>query len=276
LNINLFNNILFSNTAVDADGGNDLLVSFDPASAVQLFNNDFSQACFGASAPFNCDPATVAGLSQGNNIDADPIFVDAAAENFQLSAGSPAINTGDLNAPGLPALDLAGNPRVVNGQVDMGAFEAQPALSVDPASLDFGTVTVGEESRLTLTLSNTGTVALTVNGFQLSDSVNYSVDPTGGPNPCGPAPFTIEVGESCTVEVVFSPEDEDTLDATLTIDSDNPEDVIVTLTGFGEASGGGDLRGGGCSLGAASMGRGLIFGLLVPISAIALFFRRRR
>lgn len=271
--INLFNNIVFSNTAA-TDSGADLLVSFDPvATAVQLFNNDFSQACFGLAAPFNCDPATVVGVTQGNNIDADPLFVDAASGNFQLSAGSPAIDSGDLNAPGLPAQDLAGNPRVVGGQVDMGAFEAQPVLVAAPAALDFGTVNVGEEGRLVLTLSNTGTGDLTVSGFTLSDGANYSVDPNGGGDPCGPTPFTIVAGGSCTIEVVFTPSSEGDFDSILEIDSDALGEVSVALSGIGQA--GAIISGGGCSLGAASLGSGLFLGLLVPLSTAILLFRRR-
>ncbi len=274
--INLFNNIVFANTAA-TDSGADILVSFDSvATTVQLFNNDFSQACFGLSAPFNCDPATVAGLTQGNNIDADPLFVDAVGDDFQLGANSPAIDSGDLNAPGLPAQDFAGNPRVVGGQVDMGAFEAQAVLEVAPAALDFGTVDVGEEGRLVLTLSNTGTGGLVVNGFTLSDGVNYSIDPNGGGDPCGPIPFTIEAGGSCTVEIVFTPSSEGDFDSILGINSDALDEVSVALNGIGQAGGGAIISGGGCSLGAVSMGSGFYLGLLVPLSTFVLLFRRRR
>jgi len=273
-NFNIFNNILFSNTTAAADSGSDLLVSFGPASAVQLFNNDFAQTCFGASPPYNCDPTTVAGVSQGNNIDKDPLFVDSAGGNFQLSAGSPAIDTGDLNAPGLPTLDLAGNPRVANGQVDMGAYEAQPAFSVSPTMLDFGSLTVGKESSQVLTLSNTGAAGFTVSGFSLSDSAHYSIDPQGGPTPCGPAPFTVEPGKSCTVGVVFSASSPGSFASTLTVESDGLPGVIVTLSGIG--IGGGKIQGGGCSLGAVSMEGNLFLTLWIPLSALALCFRRKR
>ncbi|MGH2271881.1 chitobiase/beta-hexosaminidase C-terminal domain-containing protein [Anaerohalosphaeraceae bacterium U12dextr] len=64
------------------------------------------------------------------NIDADPLFVDAANGNFRLQPGSPCIDAG-INAA-IPAgviADLAGTPRIVDGNcdgnaiVDMGAYE---------------------------------------------------------------------------------------------------------------------------------------------------------
>ena len=65
-----------------------------------------------------------------NNINADPLFVNAAGGDLRLSSSSsPSVDTGDNSAAGLPATDLAGNPRVSDGNkdhiavVDMGAYE---------------------------------------------------------------------------------------------------------------------------------------------------------
>jgi hypothetical protein len=62
------------------------------------------------------------------NIDADPCFVDEANEDYHLLPVSPCIDAGDPNHPYDPSeTDLDGNPRVIGGRIDMGAYEySQP------------------------------------------------------------------------------------------------------------------------------------------------------
>ena len=65
------------------------------------------------------------GLDDGNNLDADPLFVDLALGDLQLGLGSPAIDAGDSTVfGGLPAYDLGGNLRIIGANVDMGAYES--------------------------------------------------------------------------------------------------------------------------------------------------------
>jgi len=68
------------------------------------------------------------------NIDADPMFVDTLNNNYQLLQGSPCIDAGNPDTTGLnlPPYDLAGNPRVFNDTIDMGAYEWQGNGAVDP------------------------------------------------------------------------------------------------------------------------------------------------
>jgi len=69
-------------------------------------------------------PATGVG-----NITNAPLFVDQANGNLRLQSNSPCINSGD-NAYVVGSTDLDGNPRIVGGTVDMGAYEYQTPTSI--------------------------------------------------------------------------------------------------------------------------------------------------
>jgi hypothetical protein len=63
----------------------------------------------------------------GSNIDSNPLFIDATSGNLRLASGSPAVDVGDDTAvPTGVSTDLRGNPRILGGAVDMGAYEQDP------------------------------------------------------------------------------------------------------------------------------------------------------
>ena len=67
------------------------------------------------------------------NIDTDPLFYGGWEYPYNLSDNSPCIDAGTLDLPEwieLPNTDLAGNPRVHNGKIDMGAYEWDPTVGV--------------------------------------------------------------------------------------------------------------------------------------------------
>jgi hypothetical protein len=58
------------------------------------------------------------------NIDSDPVFFDTSGSDYRLSTGSPCIDAGDNAAiPSSVVVDLDADPRIINGRVDMGAYE---------------------------------------------------------------------------------------------------------------------------------------------------------
>lgn len=69
--------------------------------------------------------ATPSAAGEGN-ITNDPQFVNAALNNFHLANSSPCVDRG-TNEYVRGTTDLDGNPRIVRGIVDMGAYEFQCA-----------------------------------------------------------------------------------------------------------------------------------------------------
>ena len=63
------------------------------------------------------------------NFQDPPLFVNAAGGDFHLQSTSPCINAGN-NAAAPDTNDLGGNPRLVGGTVDVGAYEYQTPASV--------------------------------------------------------------------------------------------------------------------------------------------------
>jgi len=115
------------------------------------------------------------GWAGDGNINADPNFVDADGpddiigtedDNLRLLYGSPCINAGDNNAvPPEITTDIDGNPRIVNGTVDMGAYEyvgegALPDLEITSEDITFGAYPAvpGEPNSISATVCNRGNI----------------------------------------------------------------------------------------------------------------------
>jgi hypothetical protein len=70
---------------------------------------------------------TTPSPSGTGSITNDPIFVSMASGDFHLQATSPCVNAGNnLHASG--DTDLDGNPRLIGGMIDLGAYEYQTPI----------------------------------------------------------------------------------------------------------------------------------------------------
>ncbi|MGH9379978.1 MAG: PQQ-dependent sugar dehydrogenase [Thermoanaerobaculia bacterium] len=110
-----------------------------------------------------------------------------------------------------------------------------PVLTPDPGILDFGST--GGTAEVVLQHTGTGADAVVIEGWELSDTASFSVDPSGGANPCGPAPICLPQGASCTITVSFDPQAPGTYDELLTFDANSPQaavSLIAEVPGEGE------------------------------------------
>lgn len=132
-------------------------------------------------------------------VGADPLFVsvvDTDPDFLRLSAGSPAVNSGN-NDSNTDTEDLAGNTRVQGGRVDMGAYESSyeniaaissvPGISV-PGGTELADLTLPANST-TVTLSNGSTVTLPLEG----DPSNWELSDGGTYNPAAGGTYTFLV-----------------------------------------------------------------------------------
>jgi hypothetical protein len=80
----------------------------------------------GGTFSYCCTTPLPAGIG---NFVADPAFVNASGGDLHLLSSSPCINSG-RNSYVSGSVDLDGNPRIVAGTVDIGAYEYQTPTSV--------------------------------------------------------------------------------------------------------------------------------------------------
>jgi Zn-dependent metalloprotease len=110
----------------------------------------------------------------------------------------------------------------------VGARQVKPVLQVSSASVDFGSVTVGQRKEAKITVTNAGNYHLTLQGFVLSDEQNFAHSGVH---------TVLAPGVGVEVAVVFAPRAAGAKGATLTVLSDDPERprVEVFLAGEGIA-----------------------------------------
>lgn len=108
------------------------------------------------------------------NIDLEPLFVDAASDNYQLQALSPCIDGGN------PETDYSLEPAPNGSIINMGAYgntsqaassqQNSPEILVAYPMLDFGLVTTNQKKSLKIAVRNIGTANLHIQNLELTHS----------------------------------------------------------------------------------------------------------
>ena len=97
----------------------------------------------------------------------------------------------------------------------------EPEIDVTPLTLDFGDVEIGQTSDLQVTISNSGIADLNVSSLTVDNSL-FSIESPS-------APIVISPAGSADVTIQFAPDVESSETGTLSINSDDSDEAIVTV-----------------------------------------------
>jgi Ca2+-binding RTX toxin-like protein len=197
--VNISNTTIYNNFSSAGGGGIDLItLTVNIKNSILAGNkNDDGEQNFAApgngkivSFGHNIESGTDAGFtSTGDLQNTNPLLAPLADNGgstltHALLQGSPAINAGDNT--GVLTTDQRGNPRIVDGTVDIGAFEVNPY----PSKVSFGAASYHKtegNSDTTVTIpvtldsipSTTVTVPIAISSSSTATSDNdYSFAPT--------------------------------------------------------------------------------------------------
>lgn len=113
---------------------------------------------------------------------------------------------------------------------DSPAVPPSPSLQVTPTSYSFGAVTPGNTpAPLEVEIRNDGDATLNVSNISVSDTDNFTLNLSGGSNPCGNVSLDIAAGDNCTAVVAFQPQSIASFNTALSINSNDPDIPVFNL-----------------------------------------------
>ncbi len=120
------------------------------------------------------------GFDGEGNMDAAPLFMDAATGDLRLQAESPSVNAGDpAGVPPAPETDILGTIRPQNGRVDMGAYEYDDTPPTATITLLSPNETSADEIAFAVTFSEAIQPALTAEALVVRGTLTGGVAVTG-------------------------------------------------------------------------------------------------
>src|SRR5205807_2640777 len=126
--------------------------------------------------------------------------------------------------------NAGGSPQIIT----LSGNGTGPVVGLAPTSLDFGNQLLATTSApMTVTLTNTGAAALTINSFAASG--DFAATSTGASS-CPMNPATLAAGGNCTINVTFTPPASGARTGTLSVaDNAGGSPQIIMLSGNGTA-----------------------------------------
>ena len=168
-----------------------------------------------------------------------PAWLGASPDAGAVAAGASSDLTASLDASALALGTYSANLCFESNDpfhpltllpVNLTVTLGEPALTIDPPSLDFGTVPAGVDAGPALfTLTDSGTAATTVDAIS---AVDLPFVRDGGD--CPAPPFELAPGDSCTIGYRFSPTTIGAAAATVHV-TGNAGDHTIALAGTGIA-----------------------------------------
>jgi len=205
-----------------------------PRISVEPSNLDFGAVTIGRPVQLTLTLRNIGKLDLAISTirSTEPAFTVVGDTAFALPAGASRTLTIQCSPknPGQRRATLSINSNDVNQptlNVPMSALAgAVSRIVVEPSSLDFGSVSVGQSAQRTLTVRNTGTAALSVSAIR-SNRVAFLL--------LGDTAFPLTPGASKAITVQFTPTTAGQQQANLTITSDEPTSPAlgVPLVGTG-------------------------------------------
>ena len=209
------------------DFGNQLLATTSAPMTVTLTNTGAAALTINSFAPSGDFAATSTGASACPTSPATLAAGGTCTINVTFTPTASGARTGTLSLTD----NAGGSPQIMT----LSGNGTAPGVGLAPTSLGFGNQPLATTSApMTVTLTNTGTAALTINSFAASG--DFAATSTGA-SACPTSPATLAAGANCTINVTFTPTASGARTGTLSVtDNAGGSPQIMTLSGNGTAA----------------------------------------
>lgn len=161
--------------------------------------------------------------------------ISGIALPYALNAGTSTTFTAEFtpmasgNATGSISISAASTNSDPTVTIALTGTGTQAQMSLNPASVSFGTVTVGQTNSQPVIISNPGKVGLTISSYTVTGA-GFSASGLS-------TPLTIQPGQSASLNIAFDPSSAGNASGAVSLTSNAPgSPTTVALTGTGAAA----------------------------------------